>query len=338
MFARLAVNVPGVRGIFDYAVPSELAPHLQPGCLVTAPFGKQIVQGVILEFTESPAVANTKTILDLLDPLPVLTAPQIALAIRLAESTLNPLAAVTGLMLPVGLSQQADVLYSLNDHGPRIADPGQRFAVSDRLIRLLADRGPLRGRQINSHFAKVDWRRTAQILVKKGILQTRHVLPAPRVRPKFLRVAQLAVPPQEAEAQMSTLGAKQTLARRQAALKFLIAQPEAINLSWVYAEAACNLADLQELEERGLIRLFENEIFRDPLERNTKPASERADAHALELTPEQDSALEEIKGAMSLNAEHKTFLLYGVTGSGKTEIYLRATEETIKRGDRKSVV
>ncbi len=332
MFARLAVNVPAISGIFDYAIPPELASHLQPGCLVTAPFGKQVVQGVVLELTESPAVANTKLILDLLDPAPVLTPPQIALALRLAESTRNPLAAVVGLMLPVGLGQEADVLYALNDHGPQTADPAQPSVVSGRLIKLLTDRGILRGRQIDSHFSKVDWRRTAQILVKKGILSTRHVLPAPRVRPKFIRVAQLAVPPEEAEGQMSALGTKQTLARRQSALKFLIGQPEAINLSWVYAETGCNLADLQELEERGLIRLFENEIFRDPLERTSDQAGKHVDTQVLELIPEQDSALAEIKHAMSLNVERKTFLLYGVTGSGKTEIYLRAADETIKRG------
>ena len=41
--------------------------------------------------------------------------------------------------------------------------------------------------------------------------------------------------------------------------------PDAINVAWVYAESGCNLADLQELDERGLIALHETEIWRDPL-------------------------------------------------------------------------
>jgi primosomal protein N' (replication factor Y) (superfamily II helicase) len=138
-------------------------------------------------------------------------------------------------------------------------------------FNLLKERGALRGRQIDSHFAKVDWRKTASVLVKKGILTTRNVLPPPRVRPKLIRVAQLAVTPEAAFAEMDSLGStKQTQARRESALRFLIQQPEPINLSWVYAQTGCNLADLQELEERGLIRLFENEIFRDPLGRIEK--------------------------------------------------------------------
>ncbi|MBP6176934.1 MAG: primosomal protein N' [Anaerolineales bacterium] len=326
MFARLAVNVPTITSLFDYSIPPELAPQLQAGCLVTAPFGNQIVQGVVVELVDSPSVANPKPILDLLDPAPVLTPPQLALAVLLADSTLNPLASVVSLMLPVGLSQQADVTYELRVDDP----PRQDTAVAVRLLNLLRERGPLRGRQIDSHFAKVDWRKTASFLVKKGTLSSKHVLPAPRVRPKYLRVAQLSVPPEEAEAEMPNLGTKQALARRQAALRFLIQQPEAINLSWVYAETGCKLADLQELEERGLIRLFESEIFRDPLAEIGRQINTEIVPQTLDLTPEQSIALEKINS--SFLDPHSAFLLHGVTGSGKTEVYLRAAEETVKRG------
>lgn len=325
MFARLAVNIPAISGIFDYSIPAELTTQVQPGCLVVAPFGNQTVQGVILELTDTSSVQNPKPIIDLLDPAPVLTPPQIALAKQLADSTLNPLAAIVGMMIPTGLSQQADILYELRN--TNYSDPSSKVAT--RIVHLLKERGPLRGRQIDSHFAKVDWRKTASVLVKKGVLASRNVLPAPRVRPKHIRVAQLAVTPEAAEAEMDSLGStKQTQARREAALRFLIQQPEPINLSWIYAETGCNLADLQELEERGLIRLFENEIFRDPLERIEKQGT----TNELELTPEQSFAFNEIKRALSSHVPHNSFLLYGVTGSGKTEIYLRAVEETIKLG------
>jgi primosomal protein N' (replication factor Y) len=323
MFARLAVNHPTVSGVFDYSIPVQLVPQIQPGCLVVVPFGQQTVQGVVLELIATPAVVNTRPILEVLDPAPVLTSAQIAFAHHLAQSTLNPLAAIVGLMLPVGVSQQADVLYSLEKESAE--DPG---TVQRRLIGLLNEYGPLRGRQLDRHFARVDWRKSAQALVRRGLLSSRHVLPPPRVRPKLIRVAQLAVTPEEAEAVMDSLGTKQTLARRQAALRFLILQPQAVNLSWVYAETGCKLADLQELEERSLIRLFENEIFRDPLNGTGKQSVETV----LDLTAEQSLALTKIKDAVSKHDSRQPFLLQGVTGSGKTEIYLRAAEDVLKRG------
>lgn len=336
-FVQIVVNVPGVSGVFDYAIPKPLEGKVGVGHLVIVPFGKQTVQGVVYRFLDSPSVPDVKEILEVVDDEPVLTPPQLALAHELADSTLQPLASIVGLFLPVGLSQQADTVYELRVTNSQLpparestSQTTQRQTIEDRLLSLLRLRGPLRGRQIDAHFAKVDWRRTAGFLVRKGVLSTKSILPPPRVRIKYIRVAQLAVPPEAAEAAMEALGTKQTLARRQSALWFLIRQPEAVNISWVYAESGCNLNDLQELEERGLIRLFESEIFRDPLERAGRQADTYTSTDAVELTPEQDFALGKITGTIR-GAQSGIFLLQGVTGSGKTEIYIRAAEEVVKR-------
>jgi len=340
-FVQIVVNVPAVSGVFDYAIPASLVGIVGVGHLVIVPFGKQTVQGVVFRFIDQPSVREVKEIIELVDPEPVLTQAQIALAEEMAESTLAPLAAVVGLFLPVGLSQQVDTIYKLRitnyeqrTDGNTINPKTQRLTIEDRLLNLLRTRGVLRGRQIDTHFAKVDWRKTAGYLVRKGVLSSKSVLPPPRVRSKYIRVAQLAVPPEEAEIEMPNLGTKQTLARRQSALRFLIQQPDAINVSWVYAESGCNLSDLQELEERGLIRLFESEIFRDPLEKTGKQVDTYTSRQVVELTPEQGFALNEITNTIRSTqyATRTPFLLQGVTGSGKTEIYLRATEEIIKRG------
>jgi primosomal protein N' (replication factor Y) len=341
-FVQIVVNIPAVSGVFDYAVPESLAGQISPGHLVIVPFGRQTVQGVVLRFIDQPSVPEVKEVSQLVDPEPVLTQAQLALAEAMAESTLNPLASIVSLFLPVGLNQQVDTVYEIRKQrldsrkvesgSNATASKTQRLTVEDRILNLLQTRGRLRGRQIEAHFARVDWRKTAQFLVRKGVLSAKSVLPPPRVRPKQVRVAQLAVTPEEAEKEMPNLGTKQTLARRQSALRFLIKQPGPINFSWIYAESGSNLADLQELEERGLIRLFESEIFRDPLQKTDKQMDIATSRQVLELTSEQSHALKEIVNALSLPATRHTFLLQGVTGSGKTEIYLRATEEVIKRG------
>ena len=338
-FVQIVVNVPAVSGVFDYSVPEFLLGEIGIGHLVIVPFGKQTVQGVILRFVDQPSVQDVKEVIELVDAEPVLTQAQIALAEEMAKSTLAPLAAVVGLFLPVGLSQQVDTIYEIrelgfedgkNDESKAVSQTTQRQTISDRLLSLLRLRGPLRGRQIDVHFAKVDWRRSAGYLVRKGVLSSKSVLPPPRVRTKYIRVAQLAVPPEEAETAMGSLGMKQTIARRQSALRFLIEQPEAVNLSWVYAESGCNLADLQVLEERGLIRLFENEIFRDPLKK--VESKNLGDVKNVTLTPEQDIAFQNITDAIRSPKIKRPFLLQGVTGSGKTEIYIRAVQEVVKRG------
>jgi primosomal protein N' (replication factor Y) len=217
MFAQVAVNVPSVSGVYSYHIPDALAGSLGPGSLVTVSFGAQTVQGVVLGLAETSPVAETKPILESLDPLPVLTIPQLELARYLAEST-SPLASSRS-DAPPGLSQQADTLYEVR--------PTPRpDLLLPRLLSLLAERGALRGRQIDRHFRNVDWRRSMQWLVRRGWVVSRSVLPPPSVRPKFVRTGQLAVPPGQAEAAMPSLGKTEaTLERRKAALRFLIREP-----------------------------------------------------------------------------------------------------------------
>ena len=345
IFVQIVVNVPTVSGIFDYAVPEALAVNVGVGHLVIVPFGKQTAQGVVFRFIDHPSVPDVKEVIELVDPIPVLTQAQIALAEATAESTLSPLASIVSLFLPAGLSQQVDTLYELREpaNGIRKAESAaasnrpttQKLRTEDILLNLLRMRGgSLRGRQIDVHFSKVDWRKTAQFLVRKGVLSSQSVLPPSRVRPKFTKTAQLAVSPDAAESVMNELGkTNATLARRQKALQFLMRVKDAVNISWVYAESGCNLADLQELEERELIMLRETEIWRDPLEKIE--IGELEVGCVVALTAEQQIAWGEIENGFREIAEGKLikpFLLDGVTGSGKTELYIRAAQEAIRRG------
>src|SRR5688500_20368542 len=94
-----------------------------------------------------------------------------------------------------------------------------------------------------------------------------------------------------------------TLARRQKALQFLMRVKDAVNVSWVYAESGCNLADLQELVERELIMLRATEIWRDPLEKIE--AGELEIALTLALTAEQQIAGGENKISIRQLAQSK---------------------------------
>ncbi len=169
------MNIPSITGIFDYSLPEKLEQEILPGCLVTVPFGKQLVQGVVLELVSQPAVAETKRVIDLLDPSPVLTAAQLSLAKWLSVETLSSLAACIGMMLPSGLNQQADVLYTI---GGQPSGTGLKGSTTQsRLLELLREKGSLRGRQIDRHFKNVDWRKSAQYLLKAGLLTGRSILP-----------------------------------------------------------------------------------------------------------------------------------------------------------------
>jgi primosomal protein N' (replication factor Y) len=140
------------------------------------------------------------------------------------------------------------------------------------------------------------------------------VLPQPNVRPRYIRTAQLAVPPEYARAQLEGLSNRANVQeRRQRILEFLIREPDPVDVSWVYAESGGNLQDLKTLHDKELVILREEHIWRDPL------AGLAYDPSApLPLTHDQQAAWESIRQAITQDIPAKTFLLHGVTGSGKT--------------------
>jgi len=334
-YVEVAVNVPQVSGTFHYHLPPELEGVVQPGHLVEIPFGRQQVQGVVFRFVEQPEVPETKPVISLLDPQAVLTPVQIKLAGELAESTLAPLAACIDAMIPPGLGQQADTLYQKST--PTIPVSHPLTNLQNRILKLLSERGPLRGRQLDNAFRHADWRGSARSLINQGLLRTQTVLPPPSVQPKTVRTARLASTPSQAEEGMPSLARAGTpaLQRRQAMLRLLLREPEEVDVAWLYAESGGILADLQALAKRGLVQLGEAEVWRDPLEHMEFVASE-----APELTSDQMTVWIEVQRGIQEAADGKRvqpYLLHGVTGSGKTEIYLRAVEETLKQG-RQAIV
>ncbi|MEW5867668.1 MAG: primosomal protein N' [Chloroflexota bacterium] len=332
-YLEVAVNLPQVSGVFHYHLPEELEGQVQVGQLVIAPFGSRTVQGVVLGYVDHPEVAETRPISEIVDPEAVLTAQQIALARSLSTQCLASLAACIGLMLPPGLGAQADLLYTPRGHKPDNLTPTQT-----RLLNLLYRRGALRGQQIDRALPRIDWRASARSLVRRGVLVTQPVLPQPRVRPKLARQAQLACSLEAAEQALPDLGraGTQALARRQAILRFLMQETGPVETSWIYAESGGTLQDLRYLNERGLVSLGEGQTWRDPLS-----GAEIPNYPAPELTRDQRAAWETLQSHIRLAAAGQAtqpILLHGVTGSGKTELYLRAVQATLELGKQAIVL
>ncbi len=333
-YVQIAVNVPTQSGAFDYNLPPELADRVRPGHLVTIPFGAKIVQGVILRFIDHPAVSETKAVLSLVDADTVLTLYQLELAGWMSNHYLAPLSTCVGLMIPPGLEKQADTLYTLNSARSETPIPEGK-TIEARLVRLLAERGPLRGRQIESAFHGRNWRDAARRLELKRALSTQPVLMPPSVRPKYSRTARLACSAEEARQFYDRLGraGSTASARRRAMLEYLIQESRPVETAWLFAVAASEHsgpgvpADIQRLEELGLVSLGETENWRDPLADLVFTPSLPP-----RLTPDQRQAVDVITHAMQSGSSPAPILLHGVTGSGKTEIYLQAANEALRQG------
>jgi primosomal protein N' (replication factor Y) len=320
-FARVSVNVPQVSGQFDYSIPIELQAQIVVGSLVVVPFGKQVVQGIILELLNEPAVPETRPIEAIVESDPVVTQDQVILAGDLARANYSTISSYLDLMLPPGLGQHADVRIHL------VAKPGEvsLTPLQKRLLLLLEKRGDLRGSQIDAALPNFSWRATLPSLVKLGIVTSQSFLPPPTIRPKVMRTAQFLANTDD----LSRLGRanNQVRERRKRVLDFLEIEAIPVNVIWVYAETGANAGDLEKLSELGHLILGETEVWRDPLA-NLPPVLTKAPI----LTEDQSRIMQTVSDQIHAKAELKPILVHGITGSGKTEIYLKAVEETLLRG------
>src|SRR5690554_7130283 len=115
MYAELVINIEApLESTFHYHVPSDLRPKLSIGHLVEVEFGRRTAQGIIVGFDNEAPVADTKPIIAIIDPLPVVFSWQIELAHWLSQNYLAPLNACLRLFLPPGLTRWADVTVDIN--------------------------------------------------------------------------------------------------------------------------------------------------------------------------------------------------------------------------------
>jgi primosomal protein N' (replication factor Y) len=319
-YAEVAVHLGRVQGTFHYHLTPLLKTVVRPGHLVVVPFGPRRVQGVVVALTDASPVPETRPLDGLVDPEPVLTPAQLDLARWMSEATRSTLAESLAIMLPPGLSRRADTRYRL-----LAGDADPRRETELRLVRLLQERGPLRGRQLERLLPRRNWRHAAENLQRRGVIARENVLDEPSVRARVGRRARMAVDPATARAALSDLGDPQrpAAARRRAALEALLAEGRPLDPTWLYAEAGARPEDLRYLEAKGLLAWDEVELVRDPL-----AGTQAILASAPKLTSEQVAAWAAVRPPIDAHA-YDTFLLHGVTGSGKTEIYLRAVEHTL---------
>lgn len=329
-YIRVSVNVPQVSGTFDYHLPQDLLDRIRPGCLVEVPFGSQMVQGIVLRMVDTPAVPETKPVHFLVDPLPVVTDDQLKLAAWMEANSLDTISRCADLMLLPGLSKQAETYYSTTG----VPLPKDAKSVQIRITTLASQKDGVRSRELDAAFGSFDWRPIARRLIQLGHLSSRSILPRPTLHPRMVRRVQITAPAEAIDfdqAPVYSRSARRLNARREI-VGFLATHPEPIDLQWLRANLPVDFTndDLNALAEVDAIRLWESEVIRDPVERIPP---EFFDRHP--LTSTQSSVWSHIEAAIgraSSGEMVKPILLHGVTGSGKTELYLRAVEETIRNG------
>ena len=314
--ARVALPVP-IDRLFDYAVPAALSAGARPGCRVRVRLRRRRLVGVIVErAAASDFPGRLEPLGQLIDPEPVISPALLGVLREAAAESLCPIGIALATALPAGSAPRSRSGFQITPRGREAlaaaALPDPARGVLARLARGPAPAAALR-RGMGGDLARV-----LDDLARDGLVAACEIEQAPRARAATERVARLATGALEAAAVLGR-------APVQAALLDRIARAGSVAVHELQREQRGAAAGLRALAARGLVELAQRPAPRNVL-------GERGPAEPPPaLTPEQSDAVKQIADAIRAQSA-QGFLLHGVTGSGKTEVYLHAIGEALARG------
>jgi len=329
-YAEVAVNSPLAQPrTFSYSIPPNIP--LSVGHAVWVPFGPRLVQGIVLALSDYPSVEDIKEIAQAIDPQPILLPHQIELCRWIAEHYLSSYFEAAALMLPPGFERRVITFFQPTPNPSELAI-SSLTAQQRELLSFLQRKGKVELRQLKKVAGRDRIEVVLEQLVRKGLAAKTQELERVKVSPRLVQYLRLAISADQAREIIPSLERKR--ATQQAKLlKLLATEAGPIPLLEARQRLGFSSAVVQALSRRGLVSIEEIRVQRDPLAHRTfVPASPPT------LITAQEEAWSEISAAMERPAGGTVFLLHGVTGSGKTEIYLRALARAISMGRRAIVL
>ncbi len=319
---EVAIGLP-VSKTFHYLIPEKMRDSLQVGMRVLVPFkGRKVTGFTIGLFDEAPKELEGKLreVEELLDGAPLISLPMLRFYRWISEYYLYPLGEVIKTGLPPGLHLKSELILSITPEGRNRLIQGDLEPVQEKIFKEIERHGRVSLKKILKQFSKEVTRSQIFQWKKNGFIHIDVGIEGKEVKPKFEKIFRY---------QGEDL--HQPLSKKQRKILEWIKERNEVSYSEVTKKFNSPLRALQSLQARGLISIFMREVSRDLSIQPELKAYPRP-----ELTSSQEKVLSEIlKGIGS--RRFSPFLIYGVTGSGKTEIYLRAIEEVLAQG-REAIV
>jgi primosomal protein N' (replication factor Y) len=322
---------------FTYSIPENLAPSVRIGVRALVPFGRKVLTGLVVALPPSSSVPGLKPIKDVVDATPIMSDELLSLCRWIASYYFAPLGDVVKAAIPHGLSSSsrryvipvrttnAGALEALTSSAPKRA----------RVLSVLLDRGPLFSTELkkvtgfsNIHSFLNDLERDGLIVTEERVSQRR---PGPQTV-EFILLEKTRR--DEIRAMLSAMSPRKKRARM--FLEALLAIYESTNstaipVREILRRSGTDLAIARQFIQQGLLTSEKREISRLP-----DFGTEDETLH-IKLNAAQRSALAAISAALDAG-EGGTFLLHGVTGSGKTQVYIETIRHCLACGKNAAVL
>ncbi|MGA8942059.1 MAG: primosomal protein N' [Thermoactinomyces sp.] len=325
MIAEVIVDVPAraVDRPYDYLIPEELVSEVQVGSRVQVPFGHRKLLGYVVRIKEQPETKKVRPISEVMDIYPPLTPELVELGFMMADEYLCHTITALQSMVPSVLKGKYQKI---------VRYLGKQQEVTEPLLDLVC-------KPFLDYLEKAKectWEEALNFGVSASMLRqlagSGQIELEERVGDRVTTQKVTMVRPANADFLKETIASLPGRAKRQKeVLQFFLSNPYEIPMSQLLARLQVSRSTVQSLVNKKILVAVEREKLRDPYRdrhfQKTEPLS---------LTEEQKKAIAPIMDSIR-NRRADAILLQGVTGSGKTEIYLQSIAEVLKK-DQEAIV
>ena len=307
---------------YTYFVPNSMLECARPGMRVMIPFGKgnRRVEGLLLDLYSGEHEHGIKPILALLDEEPVLDHQGIQLAVWIHNQYFCTVYDAVKAMLPAGLYfSLKDRIHLADQIDKETAYCASRKSAAQQILDMLyANDGAMEKGVLMEAFGEKDPRSALKELLEKGVI-TIETSASRGVGDKTEQIAVLDISPEDAMHRLSARTKAQ-----QAVVRLLSEIPE-VSLKDIRYFTGASTPSVKALEQKGILHLETREVFRRPEHMTVVPAPPPI------LNEEQEHCFTGLKSLMD-SGKANCALLYGVTGSGKTQVYIRLIHNALSQG------
>lgn len=332
-FVDIALPVP-IHHSFTYFVPPELQGQATIGSRVVVPFGKKRLTGIVVGHPKATTVSNVKPIADVLDEVPTFSKELLKLTEWIAEYYFAPWGEALRAASPQGLSVQTSrkVYLTITNVEEEISKLKSTSVGQRMVLGVLQKEHSMSTAALEKKCNIRSLNAVLHQLALNGWIEIREELSTPKASAKLETVVRLSDVGKQLLQQTEAAGQESVIRltkRQSAVLNDLAARFRERNdfQSTKSITQSSDITDsfLKMFVRKGILESSQREVFR------TNQYDSAQSAPVLTLNQHQASALAEIEG--SLKAErYATFLLLGVTGSGKTQVYIEAIRKVLALG------
>ncbi len=302
---------------YSYVVPDALRELVRVGARVAVPFGggNRKRQGLILSLAEEEQPAGLKPVAEVIDKEPILNAEMLSLVLYLKQHTLCTYYEAVRLVLPAGLNMEFSTAYAINAacDAASLTLGGERLEIVGYLLK---QKRPVSEKKLFAALGIGERSQALKGLVAEGILLKQQT--AAR-KTKDERVLLVRLNP-------AAEGDYGRLSEKQGRVVELLEQCGSASVKEVFYYTEAAKGTLDTMHKRGIVEYFEREVLRTPY-----AAQVKEDAAAITLSDAQQTVYEGLKGLAASGAPEAA-LLFGITGSGKTHIFLKLIADELQKG------